>query len=185
MNEKTCTGCGEIKPESDYRLHQGYRLRECKLCKSRASAAGKAKALADGRVVPPAEKRCGSCREVQPAEQFARANRSFDGLQGYCRTCVARKRFERASRGKAHGMTEDQWRDMLLSQEMSCAICQLRFAGLTEIGVDHDHACCAGPKSCGQCVRGLLCRGCNSTLGHAKDNPATLRAAADYLERSK
>jgi hypothetical protein len=30
--------------------------------------------------------------------------------------------------------------------------------------------------------RGWLCNGCNSALGHAKDNPDTLRKLAEYLE---
>jgi hypothetical protein len=32
--------------------------------------------------------------------------------------------------------------------------------------------------------RGWLCHHCNLILGHAQDNPGTLRLLADYIERS-
>ena len=48
--------------------------------------------------------------------------------------------------------------------------------------VDHDHACCPGTSSCGECIRGLLCGRHNAGLGLFRDGIETLRAAADYLE---
>lgn len=47
--------------------------------------------------------------------------------------------------------------------------------------VDHDHACCPSKKSCGKCVRGLLCSKCNMILGVAKDNPLLLSRMVNYL----
>lgn len=48
--------------------------------------------------------------------------------------------------------------------------------------VDHDHGCCPGHKSCGKCVRGLLCQACNRSLGLLKDSLLVLRNAVAYLE---
>lgn len=52
------------------------------------------------------------------------------------------------------------------------------------LAVDHDHSCCPGNKSCGLCVRGLLCQRCNLFIGQAKDSPELLRLAASYLENT-
>lgn len=49
--------------------------------------------------------------------------------------------------------------------------------------VDHDHSCCPGQQSCGLCIRGVLCGGCNRGIGFFSDSPDRLRAAALYLER--
>lgn len=63
-----------------------------------------------------------------------------------------------------------------------CAICSVE----AKLVVDHDHACCPSKdKSCGRCFRGYICQNCNHALGHAKDNPDTLRTMAAYLEASR
>lgn len=31
--------------------------------------------------------------------------------------------------------------------------------------IDHAHTCCEGRRSCGSCIRGMLCNGCNMALG--------------------
>lgn len=34
--------------------------------------------------------------------------------------------------------------------------------------IDHDHSCCPGRTSCGACVRGILCAGCNTMMGRVQ-----------------
>lgn len=51
-----------------------------------------------------------------------------------------------------------------------CAIC----ADEVAVTIDHDHVTLQ--------LRGALCKGCNWGLGHFRDDPAKLRAAAEYLE---
>jgi hypothetical protein len=86
-------------------------------------------------------------------------------------------------------MTVDQYDTMYAAQGGLCAICkapetkQHRGRGVVQsLSVDHDHRCCPErSRSCGKCVRGLLCDRCN--LGRFPDDPSLLRAAADYFER--
>lgn len=82
-----------------------------------------------------------------------------------------------------YGMTNDRYAEMLAAQGGGCAICGEPPTSRL-LHVDHDHSCCSGETSCGKCVRGLLCRGCNQALGHMQDDPARIRRAAEYLERN-
>jgi recombination endonuclease VII len=50
--------------------------------------------------------------------------------------------------------------------------------------IDHNHGCCPGVKSCGKCVRGLLCYRCNTVLGLLEEDPRLLSAyLLAYLEK--
>lgn len=78
-----------------------------------------------------------------------------------------------------YGMTGEEYGEMTAAQMGVCAICHRPETAMLNgtpkvMHVDHDHAT-------GQ-LRSLLCGKCNGMLGLAQDNPATLRAAADYLE---
>src|ERR1035437_5195185 len=66
-----------------------------------------------------------------------------------------------------YGITIKEYLDLLASQGGVCAICGAEDPGTKKGGwcVDHDHSCCPGKKTCGNCIRGLLCRDCNSGLG--------------------
>lgn len=69
-------------------------------------------------------------------------------------------------------------------QNGKCAICQRATGQTKRLAVDHDHTCCSGKTSCGECIRGLLCGPCNSMLAHVRDDMATLRRAIWYLNWS-
>lgn len=62
---------------------------------------------------------------------------------------------------------------MLQKQGHACAMCHEPFEGGQRIFADHDHNCCekqykATAKTCGKCVRGLLCFRCNTALGYVE-----------------
>lgn len=77
-------------------------------------------------------------------------------------------------------MTLDQFKQMLADQNNTCALCPKIFDNKPRsIHVDHDHACCPGRISCGKCVRGLLCVGCNHKMV-AVDDLEFMRNASIY-----
>ena len=81
-------------------------------------------------------------------------------------------------------MDLSQYGEKLAAQGGGCAICGSKKPGQSEnyFEVDHDHTCCSGIRSCGRCVRGLLCSGCNQGISRFQDDAERLRKAADYLE---
>lgn len=81
------------------------------------------------------------------------------------------------TRRRNYGIDTPRFIEVLTSP---CGIC-----GATEnLHIDHDHACCPGAKSCGGCVRGALCGGCNLGLGAFRDNPTRLALAIQYLSEN-
>lgn len=82
-----------------------------------------------------------------------------------------------------YGITIEQYDEMLDAQNGSCAICKKPpVLGGNRLCVDHDHSCCPGEKSCGNCVRGLLCVTCNAWLGFF-ENDDWMGGAADYTKQ--
>ena len=137
---------------------------------------------------------CTSCGELKPPAAFHRHASSADGLHSSCRLCRNGQEAARY-RSRPHGykrsrrlwhfyrMTEEDWASHWKFQVGRCASCNASL-GTGTPHVDHDHSCCPGERSCGGCVRGLLCRSCNLAIGIANDDPAVLRSMADYLDRA-
>lgn len=81
-----------------------------------------------------------------------------------------------------YGLSRKQYDDMLWEQNGVCRVCNRPPAADKRLVVDHDHACCPTEKTCGNCVRSLLCTFCNRGIGLFDDDPTRLREAAAYIE---
>ena len=158
-------------------------------------------------------KRCnvgGGCGEIKSASEFGKNAKSKDGLTSYCRQCCSRaaKQLYRKNKDRdpewrktnpeynaewrrknphyrmqyRYGLSQSDYNKLLEDQNHVCAICGGDNNGKTLV-VDHDHSCCPGQKSCGKCVRQLLCGSCNSMIGYARDNPEILEGGAKYVKR--
>ena len=88
--------------------------------------------------------------------------------------------------------TPEWYEETLASQGGHCALCPAIPEG-RRFQVDHDHKCCPTDKksnrrTCGKCVRGLLCEGCNTELGSLerlmKDFPFERRDQAEVHLRN-
>lgn len=85
-------------------------------------------------------------------------------------------RRRREARIREYGITPERYEEMFAEQGGVCALCRgpEPVAGRS-LAVDHDHRCCADSKrSCGLCVRGLLCSRCNTILAVIEKAEATL-----------
>jgi hypothetical protein len=97
---------------------------------------------------------------------------------------------------RRHRITAARYRELLRAQSGGCGICGLPAwrnpIGWVPLPIDHDHLCCPGRDSCSRCVRGLLCSGCNGTLGMLELHGsavqplprAWIEAARAYLTRA-
>jgi hypothetical protein len=114
------------------------------------------------------------------------------------KTPAGRAELMRSNLKATHGLTLEHYTQLFEQQLGRCAICRREITRGYDAArepsakrgppkgcgyIDHDHRCCTGRRSCGQCVRGLLCHKCNFGLSGFRDDPALLRAAAVYLER--
>ena len=82
---------------------------------------------------------------------------------------------------KKHKISLTEFTSVVERQNYECPICHSKLEKYRG-AIDHDHTCCPGNTSCGMCIRGVICRPCNTGLGMFRDNPELLRSAALYIE---
>lgn len=124
-------------------------------------------------------KHCRTCDQWLAVDNFTKDHRGVDGLRSICLNCHASLR-----RARAFGVGSDWFDRQFKAQGEACAICRSPEPRGRGWAIDHDHKCCPeSGKSCGQCVRGVLCSPCNLALGMFGDRVEDLHSAIGYLER--
>ena len=187
--DKYCKDCGELRPTSEFtadRTRKDGLSFYCKtharrrLLRSKDARRGPPKSRHPREVVvPEGHKWCPDCAVVKPLDEFVRNAGMPSGRGPYCKPChnvrgKAAKDKVGGSRTyhlkRRYGITAADADAMLELQGGMRAICRSAPAA----HVDHDHE----PGA----VRALLCFNCNGGLGQFREDPAVLRAAADYVE---
>jgi len=114
---------------------------------------------------------------------FSPDNRRKGRLGAQCRKCrnVAQTKFYNSKLGRdkylsKYGITHKDYNIMFTTQKGCCAICGKHQSILTyRLAVDHNHKT--------NKVRGLLCKGCNTSLGAMEDSIELFSKAIQYLEQ--
>lgn len=127
-------------------------------------------------------KNCPVCKETKSLEDFYNNKAQTNGKSSACKNCT--DIINRRGRIGAYGLTQEQFDNLLKEQDGRCAICQRAFTNTLLPSIDHDHSCCPSKKQgdrpqtlCGRCIRGLLCKSCNTGLGMFNDDFERLRSA--------
>lgn len=129
-------------------------------------------------------KKCSRCQEVKPHDEFYYlstrgywASRCKECEKAYQRELYAarnedeRKAYVRASGFKTrYGISMDEHAAMVKAQNGRCRICN----EVDKLWVDHNH-------DTGK-VRGLLCPGCNTTVGFLEKRRHLLDACLEYID---
>jgi hypothetical protein len=137
-------------------------------------------------------KTCVKCGIEKDLEFFAKGNKYIDGRRGTCKQCHSdyvsnyykvnpdkyeTKKQVKREQFKRHRLSTPKYVELFTMYYGQCHACKSALA----INIDHDHSCCSGTFSCGNCVRGLLCSQCNTALGLLKDDVTRIKNLLDYI----
>ena len=123
--------------------------------------------------------RCDDCVSAN-ASQYQAWKNSFSSEEEL--KLALRKRLLRR-----YNVTPEHYETLLRAQSGACGLCPRVPEEGEYFAVDHDHSCCPGRRSCGECVRGLLCAPCNLLLGQfelIKSTPNLAEKMESWLKNS-
>ena len=163
MKTKACASCHNIKKISEFYVIKEKIDYYCKYCRIGHSMKSQI------------AKKDKNCKHCGIDKYYAK---------GYCRNCYSRnhrngtpeiinygrevypnkdKRVNARKRQLKwrYDLTREQYEEMAKN---GCHICGAEKLKHKELHVDHDHKHCDSSKSCGLCVRGILCDACNMAV---------------------
>lgn len=160
--EGVTESCKIVLTIHQYNYRHGYqsdiRLRTCMICKENKHPCSFRGGINKRYICTicseghPGKSWCVGCEDWGPLDWFEISSRR--NPMSWCALCWALR-------------THNTDLKTVLARQGSvkpdCAVCSLNDRRC--LCVDHDHRCCPGDRSCGKCVRGLLCRTCNRIEG--------------------
>jgi Recombination endonuclease VII len=169
---KSCPRCGESKPDSAFYVVKGRAGRNglsswCRSCTASREATRRDARLAAELAAQAPDRRCCGCGDVKSLDQFStkswRCKPCANAYQGERRRVAPDRARNNTLKSRFH-ITLQQYNELLDQQGGCCALCG-RPPKTVRLHVDHDHRCCPERgKSCGNCIRGLVCYPCNIKL---------------------
>lgn len=183
-DKKQCTKCKSLKLFSDFhkfaKSPDGYK-HFCKTCVREYDLEENDPKRIMPRKMQGTKIHCRKCEQYLDVSEFPKLRKNGKYITyTYCKKCD--NLVGHVGNLRKYGLTRDAYVDMEKSQNGVCKICGETEKYKNRLSVDHDHACCSGPTSCGKCIRGLLCSNCNRVLGQVNDNIALLQKMIEYLK---
>lgn len=167
--EIVCERCGHA-----FYPRTPEHMNRCAKCRSRFTSQ-LSQIREKTRTAPAGKRWCQGCDRY-------RAKKFFPSSAARCKPCL-KVHTEDQRAQKVYNLEPGMYARLYQSQGGVCYICRRATGATRSLAVDHDHSCCPGAGSCGSCVRGLLCKGCNyKILGHLRDDVEALQRAISYLE---
>jgi hypothetical protein len=185
LSAKLCRCCRTEKPIGEFGRSKRWGTSiYCRACVTEKNKV-QTKRRSQREKIFVSEKSCARCRVTKPIAEFRLFNQSLDGHNPTCKQCMRdsdkkrRAALTKDEKWRQHlwdtyRITFDDYEAMLVAQKHSCFICE-RHVSEVRLVVDHCH-------DTGE-VRGLLCTGCNTSLGQFGDAPRALERAIAYLRR--
>lgn len=145
---------------------------------------------------------CKKCEKHKVLSSFKKDRYCTRGYRNICKQCIARRQREywknnpeqyekhkervkkNDSKKRAHSrhkISKEDYKSLLDKYRGLCWSCKDREGSC----IDHDHRCCSGKFSCGQCVRGILCNQCNTALGLLGDSPSVVEKLLAYSSKAE
>ena len=166
---KLCSKCQAEKSEVEFYQTSGNR---CKRCHNKDSV--------ERAKRNPQRNRELSKRWYYATEENRRT--AINAAKNWQKEHKDRDKFTKFKRAlvRTYNLSYEKYCELVKLQDGKCAICNCLPS--RNLDVDHDHSCCPTKKSCGKCIRGLLCSSCNTALGLLKDDLVLFEKAMSYLQ---